>query len=53
MAVASLINLTSLDLGWCESLQNVDGLASLTNLTSLDLGYCDSLQNVDALVLPP
>ena len=31
-------NITSLNLSWCKSLQNVDAVSSLTNLTNLDLG---------------
>ena len=46
-------NLTSLDIGDCESLQNVDVLANLPNLTSLELGYKAFLKSVDVLANPP
>jgi Leucine-rich repeat (LRR) protein len=44
-------NLTSLDLGYSDSLQNVDGLTKCKQLTSLNLTMwkSSSLQNVDGL----
>ena len=44
-----LQKVTHLDLSWCKSLQNVDGLRGCTNLTNLNLAKCESLQNVDGL----
>jgi Leucine-rich repeat (LRR) protein len=42
--------ISSIDLSYCNSLQNLDGLSKFANLTSLDLTFCKSLQNVDGLV---
>jgi hypothetical protein len=40
----NLTKLTYLDLSYCESLQNVDGLAKLIfSLANLNLSYCESL----------
>ena len=44
-----LDNVTNLNLGWDESLINVDGLANLTKLTKLRLAGCTSLTNTDGL----
>ncbi len=42
-------NLTSLELRWCKTLENLDGLAGLRSLRSLNCIGCRSLANVDGL----
>ena len=44
-----LNDLENLDLNWCRSLENLNGLSNLKNLNSIDLGYCSSLIDVSDL----
>jgi len=44
-----LNDLENLDLNWCRSLENLNGLSNLKNLNSIDLGYCSSLTDVSDL----
>ena len=47
--ISSLTNLTKLNLGYCKTLENLDGLANLTNLKDLELTDCNALKNIDGL----
>ena len=45
--ISKFTNLTSLDLSYCDFLENVDGIDELKNLTSLDLKNSPLLTNLD------
>jgi len=47
--LTNLTNLTSLNLEYCRSIQNVNILTKLTNLTKLNLSFCFKLENVVGL----
>jgi internalin A len=48
-SLGQLTGLTSINLIFCQSLKNVDGLKGLNGLTSLNLSDCRALTNVDGL----
>jgi len=45
--ISEFVNLVSLDLSYCDSLEKIIGLEKLKNLVNLDLSYTSSLKNLD------
>ena len=45
--ISEFVNLVSLDLSYCDSLEKIIGLEKLEKLVDLDLSYTSSLKNLD------